>query len=472
VLWKLGSQLTVQVLGFGVSLVVARLLVPSEYGLASVALALAAFGTIFSELSLGAALVQKRSLSQVEASSLMWFGILLGLGLTIAFALLAPALAALMANDHIQPLLVALAPVFLISTAGTVPTALLNRRMAFRKLELRMIAATVISSACSVVIAAAGGGAWTLIGQQLSFVSVLTVLAWLGAHWKPSLVLSRHDLRRLAPFGLSVVGGRVFSTAGANVDNLLVGRYLGSAALGAYAIAYNILLIPVSRLARPIQEISFPAFAALDDSAAVGRLWLRANGALLALVAPIMMALAVEADDFVHVLLGVRWDRAAPLLRLLAIGGAFQTLIRLTPSALQACARPRLQLAFAAAVATALIAGFVVGLHWGVNGVAAGYLSVNALAWPIGMAIVMRSTQMDFGRVVRAIGPVFAASALMCAAMVALRAIAPLSSVAALLVVPAAGVALFAGFLLWRADGLVSDLRLMARSMRSGPLVD
>jgi O-antigen/teichoic acid export membrane protein len=467
IVWKLGSQITVQVFGLGVSLGVARLLLPSEYGLASLALSVAAFGAIFSEVSLGAVLVQKRTVGQTDASSLMWFSVGLGLVLTIALALLAPALASLMGTDGLRPLLLGVAPVFLISTVGTVPTALLNRRMEFRRLELRTIAATVTSSVCALLIALAGGGAWALVGQQIVQVTMLTALAWIGARWIPSFVFSRKDLGGLAAFGLYVVGSRAFSTLGANIDNLLVGRYAGEAALGAYAVAYNVLLIPLTRLAVPIQEVAFPAFSLLGDPEAVGRLWLRANRALFALVAPVMLALAVETNDFVAVVLGQRWAAAAPLLRLLAIGGLLQSLIRLTPSVLQACARQRLLFIFSAGTAGVLVVAFVVGLHWGAEGVAAGFATATAIVLPVGLTTVIQATRVKATAVARSLGPVVAASALMTVVMIALRASVPFGSVMALVIVPAVGVVAFAAYLLWRAHDVMADLRTLARSLRT-----
>jgi O-antigen/teichoic acid export membrane protein len=469
VLWKFGSQATVQIFGFAVSLGVARLLEPAEYGAAALALALSAFAIIFSDLTLGAALVQRRVVGQAEASALFWFAFGLGSVVSAAFALAAPALASLVGNPDVRPLLLGVAPVFLISTAGAVPTALLNRRMQFRTLELRMIAATVISAVAALGIAFAGGGAWALVGQQLVQVGLLTSLAWVAARWLPSLTFSRDHLRDVAPFGLYASGSRAFGALSANADTLLVGRFLGTVALGAYAIAYNVLLIPLTRIAGPVREISFPTFSALDNPAAVGRLWLRANRVLFAALAPVLLALAVEATDFVSVLLGDRWEAAGPVLRLLALGGLMQVVYAMETGVMQACGRQRLQFLFAGARAVVLVAAFAIGLRWGIDGVAAGYTIGEAVMVPFGILAACRATGLPVRAVGTSLRPVVAAGVVMAGAMIALRGWTSLSGLTALVLVPAAGVAVYVALLAWWAHDLKVDSLNLARSLVKAP---
>jgi O-antigen/teichoic acid export membrane protein len=467
VLWKLSSQTTIQIVGFGVSVAVARLLVPSQYGAASLTLALAAFAVVFSDVTLGSVLVQRQAIGQDEASSLMWFSLALGVALAAVFAALAHELATLVGDQQIEPLLYGVAPVFAISTLGTVPTALLNRRMAFRVLELRRITATVMGSLSALFIALAGGGAWALVGQTLVQTSLLTGLAWVSARWRPNLTLSRRHLGGIAPSGLYVAGSRVLSTMGANVDTLLVGRYVGTAALGAYAIAYNILLIPLTRLAGPIREVAFPTFSSLDDRVAVGRMWFRANAVLFAILAPVLVALIVEADDFVRVVLGPHWGGAGEVLRLLAIGGFLQLPMQLVSSVLQACGQQRVLFALSWATTGALLVGFVVGLHWGIVGVAAGYAAANLVAIPLEITPALRSTEASLSSLLRSMRPLLTACALMIVAMVAVRQGLRLEPLARLFVSPACGLAVFIGVLVLCAGELKADLSMLAATVRS-----
>src|SRR4051812_16231880 len=264
-----------------------------------------------------------------------------------------------------------------------------------------MITATVGASTCAPLVALLGGGAWGLISQQLTQATLLTMLAWLAARWRPSFVVSRVHLGKLAPSALYVAGSRSVSTVGTNLDNLLVGRYLGTAALGVYGIAYNILLIPLTRLAVPIQEVAFPAFSSLESRTAVGRLWLRANVALFAVVAPVLVVIAVEADDFVHVVLGERWAKAGPVLRLLVIAGLFQVPTRLVPSVLQACGRQRLLFVLSVPATGTVVVAMIIGLRWGTVGVAAAIASAYAITLPFLITSVLRTTAVtvrDFSR--------------------------------------------------------------------------
>ena len=149
-------------------------------------------------------------------------------------------------------------------------------------------------------------------------------------------------MRSLGGFGLNVFGSGLVGYINRNADNVLVGRYLGSAALGAYSVAYNVMLLPIAQLTSPLQAALFPAYARVQrDEERVASIWLRVTTVVASLVAPAMVGLAVVAPDFVHVVLGQRWAAAAPVLRILAIVVLVDSISSLGQRTLQAMDRAR-----------------------------------------------------------------------------------------------------------------------------------
>jgi O-antigen/teichoic acid export membrane protein len=207
-----------------------------------------------------------------------------------------------------------------------------------------------------------------------------------------------------------------------NADNFLIAKFLGAASLGVYTVAYNAMFAPLSRIATPIQQVLFPAFARMvEDPPRVGAAWLRGNRLVAAVSVPAFVGLVVVAPDFVTGVLGERWHRAIPVLQLLCIAGLSQSLQSLNHSVLQALDRTGVLLAFMIFSTTVTVASFVIGLHWGVVGVAAGFAAARTIVLPIFSTIVCRVAQMNTLVFARSIWLPLEASAAMGALAYALR---------------------------------------------------
>jgi PST family polysaccharide transporter len=275
-----------------------------------------------------------------------------------------------------------------IGLAGT-QAALLTRALRFRALELVGIATSLGAAAAAVALAAAGAGPWALIAQGLVASALQVPLLWAVSGWRPRARPSLARLRDLGGFGARLLGTRVLFTLHRNIDNLLVGRVLGAAPLGAYALAYNLSLIPFGRIVDPARDLLYPALSRLqDDPARVAAAWLRVTRLLVVLLAPALLGLAVVASDFVAVVLGSRWRDAATPLALLALTGALQSTIALNSVVLPALDRTRELLRFAVLTFAISLAGFLAGLPFGIDGVAAGYLAANVVLVPLYLRLV------------------------------------------------------------------------------------
>jgi O-antigen/teichoic acid export membrane protein len=465
--WKVASQVFRQLSRVAVVVILARLLTPAEYGLAAMVLVFSALVLIFTDLALGAALVQRETLSEHDRSTVFWTSVAAGFGFMLLGVALSWPLAAFYGEPDVQPLFAALSLSFPITALGVAHSALLNRELRFKSLELRMMAGTVAGGTVGIVLAYKGYGAWAIIGQQLAIATVSTLLLWAFSPWRPQLAFSLASLRSLGGFSANVFGTRVLFYLNRKLDHMLIGRFLGVSALGAYAVAYNVMLMPLSRIAQPVVEVLFPAMSRIqDDRPRMAAMWLRANRLIGAISIPAMVGLIIVAPEFVATLFGKRWESAVPVIQILAWVGLLQSLQRLNSSVLQACDRTGTLLRYSIVVLFASIVAFVVGLNWGIVGVAAGYAVSSTLVEPYYAWLTARVLDVRPADYARSLSGVAQATVGMAVVVVAAKlwVVSPdLPAAVRLLLLVGIGVVTYLVLAAWRVPELRAELRGLRR---------
>jgi O-antigen/teichoic acid export membrane protein len=470
VAWKILTQVVLQTTRIVVAIILARLLVPRDFGLASMALLFVGVASVFIDLSLGTALIARRSITEADRSTAFWTTLAAGTSCAIIGVALSPLVADFFSTPEVQPLFAVTSILFLITSVSSTQTALLTRELRFRSLQLRQIAGAVIAGAVGVTLAFAGAGAWALVIQAITAEAVSLVLVWRFSTWRPHFTYSVDSLRQMGPFALKASGARVLGYVNLNADNFLIARFLGATPLGIYSVAYNVMFAPFARLAQPIQEVLFPAFARLAaDPPRTGAAWLRGTRIVAAITVPAFVGLAIIAPDFVPVVLGPRWERAVPVLELLCIAGLSQSLVSLNHSLLQALDRAGTLLVFMIFSATITVGAFAVGLYWGVVGVAAGFAFARTFVLPVFMTICCRAAQVRKRAVVTNLLPLLEVAAAM--GLLAYGARRALENVGVpagyrLVAVVAIGAVSYVGLLVLRQPALVKEIVGLARRRR------
>lgn len=464
--WKAASQVILQVSRLAVGIALARLLAPHDYGVAAMVVVFSSLVIVFSDMALGAALVQRKTLTEEDRSTVFWTALGGGLVFTCIGLALAGPIAAFYGEPEVRSLFAVLSLSFVVTSLATTQNALLVREMNFRTLELCLIAATLSGGAVALFVAIRGYGPWAVIAQHFTVAVVTTILLWRVSRWRPSFTYSRESLRSLGGFSLKVLGQRLLYYVHANVDNLLVGRVLGPAALGAYAVAYNVMLVPFSRIAVPITEVLFPAFAELqDDRSRMTSSWVRATRVIAALSAPSLLGMIVLAPEFVAVVLGDRWSAAAPVIRILAFVGLLQSLQALNSNVLLALGRAGTLLRYSVVFFCCHLIAFVIGLHWGIVGVAAGYAISSALVEPLYFWLTARALGTSVWVLARGIREVLLAAVAMALALVLVRylLLEDASLVLRFFLLVPLGAALFVPLCAWRSPEVLAELRGLRR---------
>jgi O-antigen/teichoic acid export membrane protein len=467
--WKVASQLFRQGWRAAVAIILARLLIPHDYGVAAMVLVFSSLIFIFSDLALGSALVQRKELSEEDRSTVFWTATGIGLVFTLVGVACSWPLAAFYGEDQVQPLFAALSLSFVVTALGTTQAALLNRDLSFKSLELRMMAGAAVGGVIGVALALLDYGAWALIGQQLGIAVVSTLLLWVLSPWRPSFTYSLSSLRSLGSFSFNVFATRVLFYLN-RMDTILIGRFLGAAPLGAYAVAQNVMLAPMSRITQPVAELFFPAFSRIqDDPARIGALWLRVNRLVAALAVPSMLGLMAVAPELVVVVLGEKWDAATPVIQILAWVGLLQALQKLNSSILQARDRTGVMFRYSVIVLAASLTAFATGLNWGIVGVATAYAISSTLVEPYYTWVTARAVGLGLAEVGRNLFGVAQASlGMLACVLVADRLLDGIGAAPRLVLLILVGIATYVPLLLWREPQILTEARQLRGLRRRG----
>jgi len=469
--WKAASQVFLQGSRLIVAIVLARLLSPHDWGIAAMVLVVSSLVLVFADAALGSALVQRRTLTEKDRSTVFWTSLGIGSAFTAVGIAVAGPIAAFYGEPQVRALVIAMSLSFVVTAVATTQEALLVREMDFRRLELRMMAGTATGAAVGIALALLGFGAWAIIGQQLAIAVASSVLLWAVSPWRPRLVFSLASLRSLGGFGANVFGQRLLYYLHRHAAHILIGRFIGAGALGAYTLAYNVMLVPFSRIAGPVQEVLMPAFARLQsDPDRVAEAWVRATRLIAAVSVPALLGLVVVAPDFVSVVLGERWRTIVPLLQILAWVGLLQSLQTLNSNILMALDRTSTLFRYSIAFFCIHLAAFVLALPYGIVGVAAAYAISSTVIEPAYTWVTARALGVSPLVLVRGLAGVFQAGLLMLAALFAARLMlleTDLGPGGRLLVLIVGGAAVFALASAWRAPELLAEVRRLRRSRTS-----
>ena len=374
VAWKATSHVVAEGSRVVVAIILARLLTPSDYGIAGMALVITSFVALFADPSLGAALIQRPAVSENDRSTVFWTALGVGATLTVVGTALAGLVAHFFGEPQVRDMFIVTSLCFTLSSLAVVPRSLLVRRLAYRTLEIREMTSRVAGGVVAIALAFAGVGPWAVVSNFVATVVVSTVLLWLLVDWRPRFTYSMESLRDLGGFSSKNFGATMLAWGNLNLDNVLVGRALGSAALGAYSLAYNVMFLPITRIGRPLSDVLSPAYSRIQgDRDRLQRAWLRGKRMVVLLVAPGFLSILVCAPDLVHVVFGTKWDDAIAPLQLLCIAGLAHSLGMLNWGVLAASGNAGSLLRLTLLTSVVTWTGFAIGLLWGIVGVAAAY---------------------------------------------------------------------------------------------------
>lgn len=423
--WLSGSMAATTALSLLQTILLSRLLEPRDFGLTAMIWAFLGFAQMLADAGLSTATIQPPSLNRDQLATVHWTNMAAGLCLALAAWVATPLLVGYYREPELAGLIPWAAATFIPHAWGQQFRALAQRELQFQRIAVADTMGVAAGLAVSVASAGYGAGAYALVygGLAMSAVKSLWISAGLWHHWRPHLHWRVGDVDPFLRFGAFQLGDRISNYIWNNADYLLIGRMLGSQALGYYRLAFEIVIRPLATLNPVLNTIAYPVFAKKQsDDAALRRGFLEMIRVIAFLVAPMMAGLCATAPVAVTAIFGPKWLPAARLLEILSPMGLLRALLNPVAALNLAKGFPERVFKLNLSLAVLMPAGFWIAVPYGLQAVCWTALVllavVMALSWK---PLYQHSVGLRPGDYLRAVSTPAALSCLMGAAVWGMR---------------------------------------------------
>jgi len=449
------------------SILLARVLGPSAYGIVAQAIVLMTLMSLLLDQGVSAALISSPKVSSQLAGAASSLNLLLALvlaGATIAFAL---PIANFFETEELVHILWVLSIAIVLKALAIVPRMLLSRSLNFRAQAVADLSAAIVGGVSALGLALNGWGFWALVAQIIIVDGLTAVMLLIAA--RPPLPNGRLDLlRETAGFSTRVFASNLIAYTVQNLDNVLIAKFLGTGSLAYYSLSYRVLTTPVQMAGQVVTRVLFPAVSRIRHSGGdVTAVIARSAQSISLLTFPAMALVAASANQSVPLLLGAQWIPAAPVLSILAIGGARQSVTTLNSAVMMGMGRADVALKFSLVAAFVQISGIIVGLQFGIIGVAAGLTVAGFVVTPIICVLQKRIALFQYRRQWSAVAPAIGGS-LVAAVVYTLTGLVISSDLLHFLLGTVAGLGAYVGVLVVFHRSTWEDLIRNVRSVSGG----
>jgi PST family polysaccharide transporter len=400
-IWASAEAAARTLLQTGVLVILARLLTPEAYGVVGTALIIVGVSSIFSQLGVGPAIVQRKELEPRHLDAAFWLSIVFSLIVGGIVFLSAPLLADFCRMPELTPVLRVLSLVFPLTGVSVVSESLLQRELHFNVLARREVISYFIGfGVVGVVLALRGWGLWALVTANLVQTLVRTIILFAGQTWRPGFSCRKDACLDLFHFSTGLTVARLANYVATNGgDNIVVSRYLGADAVGVYGRAYQLMSQPANLIGNVLEKVLFPAMAKVQDQREKLAAVYRKGVSLLATVMfPGSAMIYLLAPEIVQLLLGPKWVGVVFPLQIFSAALLFRTSMKMSNSVIRASGAVW-QMAWCQIIYAAATVGFAyLGQRWGgLSGVCVGVFGSILLCFLVGAAMSLRIVGLNWG---------------------------------------------------------------------------
>jgi PST family polysaccharide transporter len=394
--------------------ILARILIPEDFGLISMVTALTVIAERFKDLGLATATVQKKEINHQQVSALFWINVIVGALLMIVVCALSKLIAWFYGDDRLIWITVGISLTFLFGGMTVQHQALLKRRLEFFKITTINIVAEFLSICITVILALMGYGYWALVWKEITRSVFVIVGTWLSCPWLPGLWVRNVKIGGMMRFGRDITGFNLINFLTKNLDQILIGKFYGPGLLGIFRQAYQLILTPLGQIVSPVQNVAEPALSLLQDDPVRYRQYYKKILLLLSIVTmPLVVFLFIYSRHIILLVLGERWMQAAEIFRILAISAFILPVAGTTGFVMITCGKTKRFFILGLTSSVIFIVGMSIGVRWGVVGIAvANVLSTYIYFVPL-IFLSFRQTPVSAGLFFRSILPSVICSMLM-----------------------------------------------------------
>ena len=380
--WSFLERFGQQVIQFVISIILARLLLPEEFGLIAMLMIFMAIAQSFINSGFSQALIQKQNVTHIDECSIFYFNILVGFLAAGLLCLAAPWIAGFYNQPLLIPLTCALSLNMIINAFGLIQTTLFTKQIDFKTQLKVSVIATIPSGAIGITMAFNGFGVWSLVAQSLGSNLFRTILLWFFNTWRPSLVFSFDSLRDMFSFGSRLLASGLLDTVFRNIYLVVIGKLFPPADLGFYSRALRFQELPVTSISNIISRVAFPVFSSVQDDKPRLKRGVRKSLSMLVMINfPLMVGLAVVAKPMVIVLLTEKWLPCISYLQLLCLVGMLYPLHVINLNVLIAQGRSDLFFRLEVLKKIIVVIAIAVTYRWGIIAMIYGQIATSCIAY-------------------------------------------------------------------------------------------
>ncbi len=470
VFWVGVAMVFARAIGALRKLILAKLLLPGDFGLVAIAVLAIDALQFLRELGFGSALIHRQKDVEEASHTAFWVILLSSLPL-YAIAFLAAEPLMLVFNKEVEtvrqavPVLRALALTMVISSVGEVPVILLAKDLNFRKRIIPQMWGALAGGALSISLALAGFGVWSMVSGYLFESVVAATVVWFISPWRPRWRFNTRLAREMFGYGKNIAASRVLVFFITNIDDAFVSKLLGLEPLGQYGFAYDLSNLPATQITRLVGQVMFPAFSKVQhDLQALREIYLKSTRYVSLVSVPVALCIMAFAPEFIHGVYGEPWWEPTILpIQLMGVYGLMRSIAANMGSVFQAGGKPQWLVRIALLRLGVMVAGlYPATRYYGIVGVSALSAVVSVLDFALSMVLSNRIIGLANAAFLRMLGPILGSS--LAAAAVAKLFHPLVTGLPIWISLPLAGLVMMAayGLLMWALD---AEARGLARAI-------
>lgn len=407
-IWTYTQQFGTQLISFVVSIFLARMLLPEEFGLIGMIAIFMGIGTILFDGGMTSSLIRSNDLENSDYSTVFFFNLLVSLGVYLIIFVSAPFIA----DFYHQPKLTKITRVyslsFVFSAFGSVQNTILSKAMNFKKQTLLTVPALLGGSVVGLAMANADYGVWSLVGMTLTNTLMLSTILWFTSSWKPNLSFSYIKFKRHFAYGYKLTLSGVLDIIFSNIYQIIIGRFFQASLVGYYTRANQLMMMPVGNVSTALNKVAFPLFSELqDDNLRLRSAYKKIMLLVLYIINPIVVLMIVLAEPLTTFLFTEKWLPMVPLFKVICLSGLLYPLHIYNLLILQVKGRSDLflKLEVAKKVLSAII--LIVSFYYGIYGLLWGQVLFSVLALFINTYFAGSMISYSMGQQIKDIIPLF-----------------------------------------------------------------
>lgn len=339
-IWRFAERCGAQLVTFIVSIILARILAPEDYGQIALITVFTTIMQVFVDSGLGLALIQKKDADELDFSSVFYFNFAVCLILYAVMFVAAPYIAEFYKDTSLTPIVRVISLTIVISGVKGIQQSYVSRNMLFKLFFFSTLGGTIFSAFLGIGLAYAGFGVWAIVAQQLSNTAIDTLILWINVKWRPKKMFSWNRLKSLLSFGWKMLVSSLLDTVYNNLRSLIIGKMYSSADLAYYNQGKQFPHTIVNNINSSIDSVLLPSMSsAQDDSTRVKAMTRRSIKTSTYIMAPMMMGLAFCAEPIVRLVLTDKWLPCVPFLRIFCITYMFYPIHTANLNAIKAMGR-------------------------------------------------------------------------------------------------------------------------------------